>query len=698
MKGPESVDRGAVSAAASGHGLSTFRYIFNSVTAIAAVIVIFVVNTMGVVRTVQVLVGSEDTPRDYGYHSFNMPFLLREAALDASGVRAKVQAMLHAGNQVSYLERDGAGDAVLYAGGCSVAVNATTDRIYKPAYVSFLLHSMLEEYGGQANVLDNSTIAIVDCSFEGRHAQDTTAFKAYLLAANLGWLVTFQLQTVMANIPTRRDTMPTGTVTITNMSLASLVATPALPPTDPLAGLSSSGEAVHRMFTSRGFPFNNATFDEVYINDTTATGAWDTFVMSTQLEMILQGYGGMYRGSQNEQANYNTFVWHLSPNHLEAIYYFNYQGVGRIKNSWAWGEALVSGYLSFTIVASTIMACIISKNMYSATSEWWTPDLSPSIGSGVVFRGIMTILAWWIDGWWALQEWSYNQGNKRNNLLDMYVLTDSVKSDCLSLFLAGSALVASAFRLRVNPAVPVIIFIVVHSQRTAIVGALGFILHRANVDLIANQMLNVVRSDSPGLDMWMWHETLDFNATVVCNEMSWLFLALIIFGFYCFLARTSAARTPQQPVESAQPRTATFETGGTGAAPTLSGPMNALTCFEASTGEYLRRKFGLMTGHESYRVVKGGVLPLEVLYVCVGIRYASPSGIWTSGWVIVDNRFLFRTDDIMKVFFNIILFHDIFRAHCHVITEGKVDKTVIRVFRRDITVKQLFTLSLRPLA
>ncbi|RHY49335.1 hypothetical protein DYB30_011132, partial [Aphanomyces astaci] len=47
---------------------------------------------------------------------------------------------------------------------------------------------------------------------------------------------------------------------------------------------------------------------------------------------------------------------------------------------------------------------------------------------------------------------------------------------------------------------------------------------------------------------------------------------------------------------------------------------------------------------------------------------------------------------------NILLRHDIFRAHCHVIAENQVDKTVIRVFRKDITLKQLFNLSLRPLA
>ncbi|RQM24080.1 hypothetical protein B5M09_012971 [Aphanomyces astaci] len=73
-------------------------------------------------------------------------------------------------------------------------------------------------------------------------------------------------------------------------------------------------------------------------------------------------------------------------------------------------------------------------------------------------------------------------------------------------------------------------------------------------------------------------------------------------------------------------------------------------------GEYLRHKYGLMSYHENYLFIKGTV--------CA----------------------------------NILLRHDIFRAHCHVIAENQVDKTVIRVFRKDITLKQLFNLSLRPLA
>jgi len=92
-----------------------------------------------------------------------------------------------------------------------------------------------------------------------------------------------------------------------------------------------------------------------------------------------------------------------------------------------------------------------------------------------------------------------------------------------------------------------------------------------------------------------------------------------------------------------------------------------------------------MSYHENYIFIKG-------------LKFASPSGIWTSGWVVVDGRFLFRTDDIMKVCVNILMRHDIFRAHCHVIADNHVDKTVIRVFRKDISLKQLFTLSLRPLA
>ncbi|EQC32730.1 hypothetical protein SDRG_09701 [Saprolegnia diclina VS20] len=685
MKGPESVN-GVVAPAARSRKRKAFLYIFNSVTAIIAITVIFIVNTTGVVRTVQTLLGSSDTPRSYGYHSFNMPFLLREAVVSGPSVQNRITTLLDAGYHVAYLEKDTTDATQFQPNSCANIVNATTERIYAPNYVSFLMKNMMVEYGMAATVTDNSAIAVVDCSFEGRLAQDTTAFKAYLLERHLKWVVTFQLQTIMANIPARRDTMPTGTVTITNMTLASLQVAPTIPSGDTLAGLSSSEVAIHRMFSSRGFPFNTAAFDEVYINSTTSTGAWNTYVLSTELEMILQGYGGMYRGSQNEQANYNTFVWQLSPNPLDPIHYFNYEGVGRIKNSWAWGQALVSGFLSFTIITSTIMACIISKNIHTATGVWWIPDISPSVGSGIGFRGVLTILAWWIDGWWALQEWSYNQGNARSHLLTMYVLTDSIKSDCLSLFLAGAALIATNFRLRVNPAIPVIVYMIVYSQREAIVAGLGFILTRANDELMANQMLNVVPSDSSGLDMWMWHEKLDFNATIVFNEMTWLYIALIVFALYCAMNRFYTVRFTDHLVEAAHTRgTMTADTGGTGATTGKSGSTENATCFESSTGEYLRHKYGLMSYHENYLFIKG-------------MKYASPSGIWTSGWVVVDNRFLFRTDDIMKVFFNILLCHDIFRAHCHVITESKVDKTVIRVFRKDISIKQLFTLSLRPLS
>ncbi|RHZ27085.1 hypothetical protein DYB37_008140 [Aphanomyces astaci] len=120
--------------------------------------------------------------------------------------------------------------------------------------------------------------------------------------------------------------------------------------------------AVHQLLCSRGFPFNAAPFDAVVIESVTDTGAWNTSVVSTGLQMVLQGFGGMYRGSQNEQANYKTFVWVLDPDPLQVVFNFHFAQVGRTKNSWAWGQALISGFLSFGVVTSTVCANILLRH------------------------------------------------------------------------------------------------------------------------------------------------------------------------------------------------------------------------------------------------------------------------------------------------------------------------------------------------
>ncbi|ETV64431.1 hypothetical protein, variant [Aphanomyces astaci] len=662
-----------------------YLYIFNSVAAIASVLCVFVVNTVGTIRTIQILIGSDtnSTHSDdgllHGYKAYYTPYLLREVLVAPATVQTRIDAILASGRKVGYLEMDESPNTTTSTttsnlatwfrqDSCRTLVNATTDRIYNESYVAKTLVPMLL---AGSNASDQSALIVVDCSFEGRKAMDTTNIKLYLLDRHLQWLVTYQLQTIMANIPARRDTMPTGTVSYTNLSLASL-SLGGIPQRglDFLAKLTSSEPAVHQLLCSRGFPFNAAPFDAVVIESVTDTGAWNTSVVSTGLQMVLQGFGGMYRGSQNEQANYKTFVWVLDPDPLQVVFNFHFAQVGRTKNSWAWGQALISGFLSFGVVTSTVMACIISRNILKATQVRWIPDISPSVQSGIMFRGILTVIAWWIDGWWAVQEWCFQQGNVRRGLLDMYVLTDSVKSDCLSLFLAGASFIASRLRLRINPAVPVVIYLVVYSQRAQLVAAMGLFLTNANLELEANQALNVVLSETTGLDMWMWHEKKDFNATVVFNELSWMVLALILMLVYAITDKIYTVYFTDHAVEAKTTKKTVAEdgtTGGTGSQGGNSGSNERATCFETSTGEYLRHKYGLMSYHENYLFIKG-------------LKYASPS------------------DDIMKVCANILLRHDIFRAHCHVIAENQVDKTVIRVFRKDITLKQLFNLSLRPLA
>ncbi|ETV91365.1 hypothetical protein, variant [Aphanomyces invadans] len=474
-----------------------YLYIFNSIAAIASVLCVYVVNTVGTIRTIQILVGADTASSTRatnghhdGYKSYYAPYLLREIAATPATVQARIDAVLASGKKVGYLEMDpvdAAGSGSLATSfrqdNCSITFNETTDRIYKEMYLAkTLVPMLLAGSNSSLSLADNAAMIIVDCSYEGRAKLDTTNIKLHVVDRQLQWFATYQLQTIMANIPARRDTMPTGTASYTNLTLSSLVLEPGEQPDrgrDALAKVSSTEvPAVHRLVSSRGFPFNAAPFDPVVIHSTTDTGAWNTSVVATGLQMVLQGFGGMYRGSQNEQANYKTFVWVLDPDPIQVVHTFEFVEVGRTKNSWAWGQALISGFLSFGVLTSTIMACIISRNIFKATQVRWIPDISPSVQSGILFRGILTVVAWWIDGWWAVQEWCFQQGNVRKGLLDMYVLTDSVKSDCLSLFLAGASFIASRLHLRINPAVPVVIYLIVYSQRAAIVAAMGILSSR----------------------------------------------------------------------------------------------------------------------------------------------------------------------------------------------------------------------------
>ncbi|RHY32171.1 hypothetical protein DYB32_002795 [Aphanomyces invadans] len=457
-----------------------YLYIFNSIAAIASVLCVYVVNTVGTIRTIQILVGADTASSTRatnghhdGYKSYYAPYLLREIAATPATVQARIDAVLASGKTVGYLEMDpvdAAGSGSLATSfrqdNCSITFNETTDRIYKEMYLAKTLVPMLLAVQG------------------GDEQWPLVLATGVSTERPLQWFATYQLQTIMANIPARRDTMPTGTASYTNLTLSSLVLEPGEQPDrgrDALAKVSSTVRAslcracaesagqevpaVHRLVSSRGFPFNAAPFDPVVIHSTTDTGAWNTSVVATGLQMVLQGFGGMYRGSQNEQANYKTFVWVLDPDPIQVVHTFEFVEVGRTKNSWAWGQALISGFLS-----------------------------------------------------------CFQQGNVRKGLLDMYVLTDSVKSDCLSLFLAGASFIASRLHLRINPAVPVVIYLIVYSQRAAIVAAMGILSSRADVELDANEALNVVLSETAGLDMWMWHEKKDFNATVVFNELSWMLL------------------------------------------------------------------------------------------------------------------------------------------------------------------------------
>ena len=107
---------------------------------------------------------------------------------------------------------------------------------------------------------------------------------------------------------------------------------------------------------------------------------------------------------------------------------------------------------------------------------------------------------------------------------------------------------------------------------------------------------------------------------------------------------------------------------------------SVLTLFEIATGATLANRFGLLAEYDNCLYIKG-------------MKFATPDGIYSSGFVIVNKKFLLQANDIWAILFMKLTRTRYKNIYMYEVNGSTVEKMARLVYPETLTVADMLNLN-----
>ncbi|CAK4812932.1 unnamed protein product, partial [Aphanomyces euteiches] len=502
-------------------------------------LVVMYADVTGTIVTLQVLYGVDATKRPGDdYYASTIPRFVHMNILNQTRKLHELQ-----DQRVLYVEPSDTDptDYFIVPDNCISLGYQASDILYNESYALPLVQRILDGLNTSINLTATpmTHALMVDCDYSGRHFQDTTVFKVFLVDSSLTLMWSIAVQTMAAMRETTRLEAAVGVAIVSQAEFAKFGVGPDDPPDAPWSfGLTYDGTSNYRTLVSINFPYEVETpFFETYRDGILPSHEYAWRIQSTNESLTIAGRSGYYRGSKNSQMNNAVFVLDMSGDPIRDIVVDAYPAMPFTKDSRAWIQGLVIMTIGVRIGFTIAVALNIALTTLMSKRQACLPDVFPTIKHHIRFRSVFLVLAFVGDGFWSLQEWALSAGYNRYHLLPMFIVKDNIRSDFLMLFLVWTDVVASILRVGIWPAIPVVVYMVCYAYSdTLVVSLTSSAVDQETSDYCLQGFLqNIVAYSMTGMNKWDQYELSpdDPPSWLVAREFVWFFAPCL--GMTCAL-------------------------------------------------------------------------------------------------------------------------------------------------------------------
>ncbi|KAL4110737.1 hypothetical protein PRIC1_002425 [Phytophthora ramorum] len=396
---------------------------------------------------------------------------------------------------------------------------------------------------------------------------------------------------------------------------------------------------------------------------------------------------GFYLHAESEQANMRNLYWGVeleSP--ARALSVWEWYGEPVIFDSWAWVHAIHLIFACQTLFSLGVLSIVVFRNL--SMGKIWIGDAFAAIStSTLVIRAVLVLGSWYVNEYWTLVEFFLASANGITHAQRIPIHSELVHADLIVVFMSVFGLIGHLSKERIDPAFALIIFEVIHSYRQIIIRCVHPVVSAITEFSNAEYRLGIVpvteaqRVLSP-MHLWTTHQL---------DGINFRFIFISIFPKYVMITFVLGFVTARKLYQVFHRKslgavvTATSSTDRSTNEKAATAQKGNLTNFEISTGAELEARYGLISDYKNYVFFKG-------------LKFASADGVYCSGYVVANGRFLVGSKDLLS-----IIMIKAFRArftnvYVYAVDGNTVQRTAQLVYPETLSWQDLISLNINILA
>ncbi|KAG3007403.1 hypothetical protein PC121_g6785 [Phytophthora cactorum] len=322
-------------------------------------------------------------------------------------------------------------------------------------------------------------------------------------------------------------------------------------------------------------------------------------------------------------------------NAKNALTSWEWVGVSQIEDTWAWVHGIHLIFGVQTLVSLLVLSLVTYQNFRSG--KIWIGDPFSSVSTATfVSRALLVVLSWYVNSFWTLFEFTMSNAAILSGTEIVHVHKELVHADVLVVYLGLVAFLSWLARERIDPSVAIFMFEIIHKHRLSFIKISPPVLHEIvtysnNVFQLGNAPKTPAVAEMSPLAFWRTFQIPTKDGTFLAASFFPKISLLGMIGCYAIMRKIYRYFFPEKVHHRSGQ--STNVSGNEKAALALKGNF---TNFEISTGAELQTRFGIISDYKNYVYFKG-------------MKFASADGVYCSGYVIINNKFLVGTKHLLAI-------------------------------------------------
>ncbi|KUF89560.1 Ankyrin-1 [Phytophthora nicotianae] len=396
---------------------------------------------------------------------------------------------------------------------------------------------------------------------------------------------------------------------------------------------------------------------------------------------------GFYLHAESEQANMRNLFWKVEDeNPAVALSVWEWYGEPVIFDSWAWVHGIHLIFAWQTLFSLGVLSIVVFRNLRNG--KIWIGDAFASVSNGtLMMRGLLVMASWYVNEYWTLVEFCLSNANTLSGSQTVPIHSELSHADLLVMFLSIIGLIGRFTRERIDPAFALFLFEIIHSNRLDIIrgssSVMKAVVNYANTEYRAGiaTVTDAQKALSP-MRLWTTHMLNGIDFGFLAASLFPKVLLVVLILVYVGMRKVYHHFYPDQKPVGNTGRSTGDRSSNEKAATAQKGN---LTNFEISTGAELEARYGLISDYKNYVFFKG-------------LKFASADGVYCSGYVVANGRFLVGSKDLLSIIMIKALRSRFTNVYVYAVDGNTVQRTAQLVYPETLSWQDLIFLNINILA